>query len=94
VVDEVTELTRMRRYEELLSPNLVSVASVGCPRGMPKTNEPRLRALPETADEFAGRQCLINQKAGGTPGTYYLRGGEFGVCRRNLDLLYDPAPLF
>ena len=94
MVDEVTKLTRMRKYEELLSPNLVSVASVGCPGRMPKTNEPRLRSFPETADGFAGRECLIRQKLGGTPGTYYLRGGEFVVCRRNLEVLYDPAPVF
>jgi len=94
MVDEVMELTRMRKYEELLSPNRVSVASVGCPRRMPKTNEPSLRAFPETADEFAGRQCLIRQKAVGTPGTYYSRGDEFVVRGRNLDVQYDPATQF
>ena len=60
---------------------------------MPKTNEPRLRSFPETAVGFAGRECLIRQKSGGTPSTYYPRGGEFVVCSRNLEVLYDPATM-
>ena len=49
----------------------------------------------ETAlEEFTGRECVITQKVDGTSGTFYLRGGEFGVCTRNLELLDDPASMF
>jgi RNA ligase (TIGR02306 family) len=61
---------------------------------MPKTDEPNLRSFPEALGEFTGRECVITQKVDGTSGTYYLRGGEFGVCTRNLELLDDRASMF
>jgi RNA ligase (TIGR02306 family) len=45
-------------------------------------------------DEFIGRECVITQKVDGTSGTFYLRGGKFGVCTRNLELVDDPASMF
>lgn len=94
VGDDVTELTGIRKYEKPLSPNLVGVAKGAFPSWMPKTDEPNLRSFPEALDEFTGRECVITQKVDGTSGTYYLRGGEFGVCTRNLELLDDPASMF
>jgi RNA ligase (TIGR02306 family) len=61
---------------------------------MPKTDEPNLRSFPAALDEFIGRECVITQKVDGTSGTFYLRGGEFGVCTRNLELVDDPASMF
>lgn len=94
VGDDVTELTGIRKYEKPLSPNLVGVAKGAFPSWIPKTDEPNLRSFPEALGEFTGRECVITQKVDGTSGTYYLRGGEFGVCTRNLELLDDPASLF
>src|SRR5262245_49180524 len=61
---------------------------------MPKTDEPNLRSFPAALDEFTGRECVITQKVDGTSATFYLRGGEFGVCSRNLELLDDPTSMF
>jgi RNA ligase (TIGR02306 family) len=94
VGDDVTELTGIRKYEKPLSPNLVGVAKGAFPSWMPRTDEPNLRSFPEALDEFTGRECVITQKVDGTSATYYLRGGEFGVCTRNLELLDDPASMF
>jgi RNA ligase (TIGR02306 family) len=94
VGDDVTELTGLRKYEKPLSPNLVGVAKGAFPSWMPKTDEPNLRSFPEALAEFTGSECVITQKVDGTSATYYLRGGEFGVCTRNLELLDDPASMF
>jgi len=94
VGDDVTELTGIRKYEKPLSPNLVGVAKGAFPSWMPKTDEPNLRSFPAALAEFMGRECVITQKVDGTSGTFYLRGGEFGVCTRNLELLDDPSSMF
>ena len=94
VGQDVTEQTGIRKYEKPLSPNLVGVAKRAFPSWMPKTDEPNLRSFPAALDEFIGRECVITQKVDGTSGTFYLRGGEFGVCTRNLELLDDPASMF
>ncbi len=94
VGDDATALTGIRKYEKPLSANLVGVAKGGFPSWMPKTDEPNLRSFPAALEEFAGRDCVITQKVDGTSATYYLRGGEFGVCTRNLELLHDPTSMF
>jgi RNA ligase (TIGR02306 family) len=91
---DVTDLTGIRKYEKPLSPNLVGVAKGAFPSWIPKTDEPNLRSFPEALGEFTGRECVITQKVDGTSGTFYLRGEEFGVCTRNLELLDDPASMF
>lgn len=91
---DVTEQTGIRKYEKPLSPNLRGVAKGGFPSWIPKTDEPNLRSFPTALDEFVGRECIITQKVDGTSGTFYLRGGEFGVCTRNLELLDDPTSMF
>jgi RNA ligase (TIGR02306 family) len=94
VGQDVTEKTGIRKYEKPLSPNLVGVAKGAFPSWIPKTDEPNLRSFPTALEEFIGRECVITQKVDGTSGTFYLRGGEFGVCTRNLELLDDPASMF
>jgi len=94
VGDDVTVPTGIRKYEKPLSPNLVGVAKGAFPSWMPKTDEPNLRSFPAALEEFTGRDCVITQKVDGTSGTFYLRGGEFGACTRNLELLDDPASMF
>src|SRR4051812_1056942 len=94
VGQDVTEKTGIRKYEKPLSPNLVGVAKGAFPSWIPKTDEPNLRSFPTALEEFIGRECVITQKVDGTSGTFYLRGGEFGVCTRNLELLGDPASMF
>ena len=94
VGDDTTELTGIRKYEKPLSPNLAGVAKGAFPSWMPKTDEPNLRSFPAALEEFTGLECVITQKVDGTSATFYLRGGEFGVCSRNLELLDDPGSMF
>jgi RNA ligase (TIGR02306 family) len=92
--DDVTELTGICKYEKPLSANMAGIAKGAFPTWMRRTDEPNLRSFPTALEEFVGRECVITQKVDGTSGTYYFRGGEFGVCSRNLELLDDPSVLF
>lgn len=92
--DDATALTGIRKYEKPLSPNLAGVAKGAFPSWMPRTDEPNLRSFPAALEEFTGRECVITQKVDGTSATFYLRGGEFGVCPRNLELLEDAGSMF
>jgi RNA ligase (TIGR02306 family) len=94
VGDDVTELTGIHKYEKPIAPSLTGVARGAFPSWIPRTDEPNLRSFPAALDEFTGRECVITQKVDGTSGTFYLRGGEFGVCTRNLELLDDPNSKF
>ncbi len=92
--DDVTELTGIQKYEKPLALHLAGVAKGAFPSWMPKTDEPNLRSYPEAVGEFTGKECVITQKVDGTSATFYLRGGAFGVCSRNLELLDDPGSMF
>ena len=94
VGDDVTALTGIRKYEKPVPIHLSGVAKGPFPSWMRKTDEPNLRSFPEALAEFAGRHCVITLKVDGTSGTFYLRGGEFGVCSRNLELLEDSTSTF
>ncbi len=91
---DVTVETGIRKYEKPLSSTLVGVAKGAFPSWMPRTDEPNLRSFPAALDEFIGRECVITRKVDGTSGTFYVRGGEFGVCTRNLELRDDPTSMF
>lgn len=92
--DDVTELTGIRKYEKPLPPNLAGLVKGVFPSWLPKTDEPNLRSHPDALAEFLGRRCVITQKVDGSSGTFYRRGGEFGVCSRNLDLLEERTNSF
>lgn len=94
VGDDVSAATGIRKYEKPVPPNLIGAAKGAFPSWMPKTDEPNLRSNPAALAEFVGRRCVITQKVDGTSGTFFLRGGEFGVCTRNLELLEDSNAMF
>jgi hypothetical protein len=50
------------------------------------TDEDNLRTYPDALPELWGRQYYITRKDDGCSGTFYINGGEFGVCSRRIDL--------
>ena len=62
------------------------------PSFVPRTDEERVQNLPDLfgADRPAGPLYLA-EKLDGSSLTAYVRGGEFGVCSRSLDLLDTPG---
>jgi hypothetical protein len=50
------------------------------------TDEDNLRTYPTALEELWGRPYYITRKDDGCSGTFYLNGGEFGVCSRRIDL--------
>jgi RNA ligase (TIGR02306 family) len=92
--DDVTDAIGIQKYEKPMPANLAGVAKGYFPSGIVKTDEPNLRSFPEALAEFTGRRCVMTQKVDGTSGTYYVRGGTFGVCSRNLELIEDATNAF
>lgn len=56
------------------------------PEFIPKTDEIRVQSIPKIFDEIKGLPVYITEKIDGTSATYYLKGKEFGVCSRNIEL--------
>ena len=92
--EDVTEVTGIRKYEKPLPANLAGVAKGGFPTWLKRTDEPNLRSFPDALLEFVGRECVITQKVDGSSGTFYRRGGQFGVCSRNLELEENDTATF
>jgi len=87
---DVTEMLGIIKYEAPIPASLAGVAKGGFPSFIPKTDETRIQVLQELLDKYQGEPCFITEKLDGSSVTYYLRGGEFGVCSRNLELLETP----
>jgi len=87
---DVTDTLGIIKYEAPIPASLAGVAKGGFPSFIPKTDETRIQVLQELLDKYQGEPCFITEKLDGSSVTYYLRGGEFGVCSRNLELLETP----
>jgi len=60
--------------------------TVGFPSFLHKTDEIRVQSIPKIFEEIAGLQFYTSEKVDGTSVTFYLKGKDFGVCSRNLEL--------
>ena len=54
------------------------------PGFLPKTDETRVQVLEKTLARYQGLEFFVTEKLDGTSFTAFVRGGEFGVCSRNL----------
>lgn len=80
---DMTELLGITKWE----PQQTFATGSGCqfPSFVPKTSEERV----QNADFSQINMSLpwsVTEKLDGTSATFYVQGGEFGVCSRNLDL--------
>ena len=84
--DDVTEDIGIKKYEKPISPELAGQAVGGFPSFLIITDEDNLRTYPDAVPELYGRPYYITRKEDGSSGTYFLNGGEFGVCSRRIHL--------
>jgi len=83
--DDLTEALDVGKYEP---PGDVGGEVKGAfPGYVPKTDEPRIQAVPELIAEMNGHLCYVSVKIDGTSGTWSNLDGEIDVCSRNLSLL-------
>jgi RNA ligase (TIGR02306 family) len=80
---DVTELLAVRKWEP------PQTGTSGRTRGsfpgfLPKTDETRVQVLEKVIERHRGTKFFVTEKLDGTSFTAFVRGGEFGVCSRNM----------
>jgi RNA ligase (TIGR02306 family) len=85
---DVTDLLGVRKWEPPQT-GTSGRAKGSFPGFLPKTDETRVQVLEKTLAKYLGREFFVTEKLDGTSFTAFVRGGEFGVCSRNM--LLDPA---
>lgn len=86
VGQDVTQRLGIVKYDPPIPVQLSGLAKGNFPSFIPKTDEMRLQAVPGVLDRHRGKRFYVTEKLDGTSATYYMNGGEFGVCSRNLEL--------
>ncbi len=85
---DVTQILKITKYEYPVPAHLEGKVKGKFPSFIPKTDETRIQVLQELLEKYEGDNFYITEKLDGSSVTYYFKDGEFGVCSRNLELLY------
>ena len=88
---DVTEVLGVTKFEPPIPANLAGEMKGLFPSFIPKTDETRVQVLEELLQKYEGTPCYITEKLDGSSATFYMKDGVFGVCSRNLDLLYNES---
>ena len=84
--DDVTGLLEIVRYEKPVPAQLRGKILGNFPFFIPKTDSERLQSNPKLLEEIRDLKLVTSLKVNGTSATFFIKGGEFGVCSRNLQL--------
>lgn len=91
---DCTEVLGITKYEPAMPACLSGIAKGKFPSFIPKTDETRVQVLQKVLDKYKGEKCYVTEKLDGSSATFYIKGGEFGVCSRNLELIEDAGNSF
>jgi RNA ligase (TIGR02306 family) len=94
---DVTEMLGIVKYEPPIPAELSGKVKGLFPSFIPKTDEERVQNLTKEYEEWkhqSKHQFYVTEKLDGSSATYYIKGGEFGVCSRNLELLETEGNTF
>lgn len=97
VGEDVTEIMGIIKYEPPVPACLAGQAKGNFPGFLNKTDEERVQNIQNSMYERyrnKGNKYYITEKLDGSSCSIYLRGNEFGVCSRNLNLLETPDNTF
>lgn len=95
--EDVTEIMGIIKYEPPVPACLAGQAKGNFPGFLNKTDEERVQNIKDSMYERyrnKGNKYYITEKLDGSSCSIYLRGNEFGVCSRNLNLLETPDNTF
>jgi RNA ligase (TIGR02306 family) len=85
--DDVTEILNITKYEPPIPAELSGKVKGLFPSFIIKTDEDRVQNLASTYPFDKNLRFYFTEKLDGSPATFYMKDGEFGVCSRNLELL-------
>lgn len=83
---DVTELLGILKYEAPIPACLSGMVKGAFPSWIPKTDEERIQNLSNEWEDIQRDDWFVTEKVDGTSFTCYIKGDEFGVCSRNMDL--------
>jgi RNA ligase (TIGR02306 family) len=87
VGEDVTEELGIKKWEPTIPPNMAGQVKGSFPSFMIKTDQERCQNLiAEIFIENKDSRYEVSMKMDGSSVTYYTKGGESGVCSRNLEL--------
>jgi RNA ligase (TIGR02306 family) len=93
--DDVTEALSIVQYDPEVHSGHKALAGNAkglFPSFIPKTDETRIQTCFKDLTEFLQRDLwVLREKLDGSSITFYMHGGQFGVCSRNLDLKLDES---
>lgn len=84
--DDVTDLIGVTKYEKPIPPELAGQMIGSLPGFLIVTDEDNLRTYNLAVPELYGRPYYITRKEDGSSGTFFVKGGEFGVTSRRIHL--------
>lgn len=91
---DVTEALGVVKYEAPVPTCLSGKVKGAFPGHVPKTDETRVQTCEGALERHRGKAMFYTEKVDGSSATVYLRGDDFGVCSRTLDLLEDSGNSF
>jgi len=94
VGDDVTEYLGVVKYDPPLPPELDGIAIGNFPSFIQKTDEERIQNLTEEYEGYKKFKFFASEKIDGTSSTFFLNDDEFGICSRNLQLVFNPDNTF
>ena len=95
--EDVTEIMGIIKYEPPIPACLAGQMKGNFPGFLNKTDEERVQNIPSSMYErykSKGKKYYITEKLDGSSCSIYLRGNEFGVCSRNVNLLETEGNTF
>ncbi len=92
--EDMTQLLGVVKYEKAVHASLSGIAKGSFPSWAPKTDEERVQNLAGLLSRWVGTKCYLTEKLEGSSASFYLKGGVFGVCSRNLDLMESDTNAF
>jgi RNA ligase (TIGR02306 family) len=81
---DVTDALGVRKWEPPLPVGMGGKVRGLFPGFLPKTDETRVQVLEPVLARNRGKTFYVTEKLDGTSFTAFLRGGQFGICSRNL----------
>lgn len=90
VGDDVTDILDVVKFDPPLPPELEGIAIGNFPSFIQKTDEERIQNLTEEYEKYKKFRFFASEKMDGHSSTFFLNDGEFGVCSRNLQLIFNP----
>ena len=87
--DDVSEILGIVKYEPIVPATLAGNAKGVFPSFITKTDEARIQSIADQYEHYHNNVFCVTEKLEGASQTIYIKGGNFGVCSRNLELKED-----